>query len=126
MANYFNRTRGPVTVSLRNGDSACIGPKHTLSVTPEQDGSASLHAMVRRKLIVRLKEKTPKPVPAPAPKPVPTPAPVPAASPEDDQSEVPSQEWTRAKLKGRAESVGLEVPSSWTKVEILEAIEGAG
>lgn len=129
MAGYFNKTRGPVTVSLKNGESAIVGPKKTMIVTPEQDGSASLHAMVRRGLLIRLKEKPPKPVPAPAPEPISAPATapesLPSAEPMEVPSEEPSMEWTKGRLTVHAEFMGLEVPSSWTKVEILEAIEEA-
>lgn len=130
MAGYFNRTRGPITVSLKNGDSAIVGPKATLKVTPEQDGSASLHAMVRRKLLVRLKEPVTKPVvPEPDPVPVPPTSP-PSFSAEESQEsedweEPPSLKWTKAQLSEYATDTGLEVPSSWTKVEIIEAIEAA-
>jgi len=122
MASYFNKTRGPVTVSLRTGESALVGPKKVLTVTPEQDRSASLLSRVRKGLLIPLKDKAPKAAPEPAPEPAPAPEPVPAEEP----AEVPSMEWTKSRLTEHAESQGLEVPSSWTKVEILEAITEAG
>jgi len=121
MAGYFNKTRGLVTVSLRNGESAIVGPKQTMIVSPEQDGSASLHAMVRRGLLVRL--KTPStPVAKTAPKPVPSSVPTTPV----ESVKAPSLEWKKSTLVEHAEALGLEVPASWTKVEILEAIEEAG
>jgi len=119
MASYFNKTRGLVTVSLKDGASSVVGPKQTMIVSPEQDGSASLHAMVRRGLLIRLKEKPPKVVLAPEP----APAPKPLVS---EEPEVPSLKWSKPQLMDHSEAMGLEVPSSWTKVEILEAIEEAG
>ena len=58
MASYYNKTSAPITVSLKNGDSAMIPPRKKLSVTVDQDGSPSLHAMVRRGFLVKL--ATPK------------------------------------------------------------------
>lgn len=140
MARYFNRTRGPVAVALKTGESTIVKPKGTLIVTPEQDGSASLHAKVRKGILVRLEEK-----PAPAP-PVVTPQeeapPVDeeelAEEPEgetaseddefedDDHEDVPSMRWTKAQLIDCANSLDLDVSSNSTKVEILQAIEEAG
>ena len=125
MASYFNKTRGPLTVSLRTGEPSIVGPKKTLTVTPEQDRSASILSRVRKGLLIPLKEKAPKPAPAPVPEPAPEPAPA-AEPPPMGESEVPSMDWTKSRLTDHAESLGLEVPSSWTKVEILEAIEEAG
>ena len=117
MPKYYNRTRGPLPVTLRTGESAMVPPKSELVVTPEQDRSASILSRVRKKLLVPLKdEPTPQPEPEPVPEPEPTPEPV----------EVPSMDWTKAQLTEHAEAMGLEVPSTWTKVEILNAIEGEG
>ena len=129
MASYFNRTRGPVNVSLRDGSPLLVGPKATVNIDSRQDGSASLHAAVRRGLLIRLKEKVSRPV-SPPEKQVPIesaspPPPEPDDVPEDE-AETPSMEWRKSELAEHAEALGLEVPSSWTKVEILEAIEGAG
>jgi len=136
MARYFNRTRGPVAVALKTGESTIVRPKGTLIVSSEQDGSASLHAKVRKGILVRLEEK-----PAPAP-PVVVPheevppevdeeldATEPEEVPEDDEfeddgiEEVPSMHWTKARLIDYALSLDLDVSSSSTKVEILRAIE---
>lgn len=123
MARYFNKTRGPLTVSLRTGEPALVGPKKYLVVTPEQDRSPSILSRVRKGLLVPVKEKAPKPVPAGATK---ADAPTPEPPPIEEVEEVPSKGWTKGRLTEHAESMGLEVPSSWTKVEILEAIEEAG
>jgi len=109
MASYFNKTRGPVTVSLKNGESSIVGPKKVMVVSPEQDGSASLHAMVRRGLLIKLKEPT---LPQ-----------IQEVSPVEDALELPSMQWTKSHLIEHAESLDLDVSSSWTKVEILQAIE---
>lgn len=136
---YFNRTRGPVAVMLKTGESTIVRPKGTLVVTPEQDGSASLHAKVRKKIFVRLEDK-----PVAAPVPVPPSEEVPpvveeelAEEPEEEGSEddefedddlegVPSMQWTKAQLIEYANSLDLDVSSNSTKVEILQAIEEAG
>jgi len=123
MARYFNRTRGPVTVSLRNGESAIVAPKQVLTVTPEQDRSASILSRVRKNLLVRLPDK-------PAAVPAPTPAVPEVQVPVKPQSqpvpvESPTMEWKKARLVEYAQAKGLEISSSWTKVEILEAIEGS-
>lgn len=122
MASYFNKTRGPITVSLRTGEPAVVGPKQVLHVTPEQDRSASLLSRVKKGLLVEIKDKPPKPTPATAPEPKPVPA---SKPPAESKPEAPSKEWTKSRLTEHAELLGLEVPSSWTKVEILEAIEEA-
>ena len=139
MARYFNRTRGPVAVALKTGESTIVRPKGTLIVTPEQDGSASLHAKVRKKILVRLEEKPASPVPLVVESPQ---AEAPPGieeeldvrepeeeAPEDDEFEddgiedAPSMQWTKAQLIDYALSLDLDVSSSSTKVEILRAIE---
>lgn len=123
MASYFNKTRGPITVSLRTGEPVVIGPKQTLHVTPEQDRSASLLSRVKKGLLVQIKSAQPSTIPATA---APT-KPVSASKlPDEPALEVPSKDWTKSRLTEHAELLGLEVPSSWTKVEILKAIEEAG
>jgi hypothetical protein len=71
MASYFNKTRGPITVSLRTGEPAIVGPKQTLCVTPEQDRSASLLSRVKKGLLVLVPDAPAKPKPAVAPPPTP-------------------------------------------------------
>lgn len=123
MASYFNKTRGLVNVSLRTGESAVVGPKKTLHVTPEQDRSASLLSRVRKGMLIPLKSKESKIVPDPAPELVP--APVPSPPLPDESEEVPSMRWTKNRLIEYAGLLDLDVPSSSTKVEILKAIEEA-
>lgn len=131
MVGYFNKTRSVITVSLKNGESAVIAPKKMLTVTSEQDGSASLHAMVRRKLLARVTLQSvsipvkSESVSTPTPSVPVEPPPVEPLTPEK-QEETPNKQWTKAKLRAYAESMGLDVPFGWTKVEILEAIEGVG
>lgn len=146
MAKYFNRTRGPLAVALKTGESTIVPPKGTLIVTPAQDGSASLHAKVRKRLLVRLEEKPVKvsPMPVPVVEEPEEPEEQEVASSEegpdegeddgDDEDgfeddgleEAPSMQWTKARLIEFAESLDLDVPSNSTKVEILRAIEEAG
>lgn len=135
MTRYFNRTRGPATVSLKTGESALVAPKAILEVTPAQDGSASIHAMVRRNILVKLKdpvpkvEKEPKVVKPEPPKEIEEVEEVEVQEVEvteeaSAKKEVPSLQWTKTKMIAHAESLGVELPSSWTKVDILKAIKG--
>jgi hypothetical protein len=125
MAGYFNKTRGPIAVTLKTGESASIGPKKTLVVTAAQDGSSQLHAMVRRGYLVRLPDASP-PAPAPVSAPAEPEAPEVEEGGAEEEEESPSMRWTKAELLEYAESVDLEVEAGWTKAEILEAIEEAG
>lgn len=116
MSTYYNKTRAPVTVSLKNGESAMVPPRKTLRVSRDQDGSGSLHACLRKGLLVRLRDADP----------VVEAAPVEAAAPEAAPPvDAPSLSWTKAELIDFAENSKIEVASGWTKAEILEAIEGA-
>jgi hypothetical protein len=145
MARYFNKTRVPITVSLRDGSSAIVTGKGVLEPTPEQDRSPSILSRVKKGLLIKLpdapapKPAAPpappapkiKPAPAPAPAPIPGPAPEPEPEPDDDTEETddegdaPSMRWTKSKLIEHAEELGLEVSSGDTKAEILDAIEEA-
>lgn len=141
MAGYFNKTRGPITVSLKTGESAMVPPKGTLDVTIEQDGSASLHAMVRRGLLVRLKTPPQTVVPSVVVPSVPPTPPTPSASSKPSTlvtpstsapvvpvtlPELPSKQWSKSRLIEHAEAMGLEIETDSTKVEILRVIEEAG
>lgn len=132
MARYFNKTRSPVNVSLKDGSPLFIGRKAVVDIEPGQDGSASLHAAVRRGLLIRLKVEVPRQLDE-------EPVLVGTSSPSTPELELepeselgssgewttPSMGWKKSDLTEYAESLGLEVLSSWTKVEILEAIEAA-
>jgi hypothetical protein len=130
MARYYNRTRGLVNVTLRTGESAVVAGKQYLTVTPDQDRSASILSRVAKKLLVPV-EDAPS-APEPAPEPEPEPEPECTCGPGDGcdicggQPEAPSMQWTKTRLLAHADDLGLEVPSSCTKVEILGAIEDAG
>lgn len=90
-----------------------VGPKKVLDVGPDRDGSASIHAMVRRGVLIPLKDD-----PIPQGEKVEE-----EEAPLGEEEELPSMEWTKKQLVARAESMGLELPSSATKAEILKAIE---
>jgi len=127
MTRYFNRTRGPATVSLKTGESALVAPKAILEVTPAQDGSASIHAMVRRNILVKLKEPVLKESKVVEPEPPEVIEEVQEEAEETNvKKEVPSLQWTKIKMIAHAESLGLELPSSYTKIDILQAIKEAG
>jgi len=125
MGKYFNPKRGPVTVSLRTGESAIVGPKKVLRVSPEQDGSAMLHAMVRRKLLIRLPDDVvAENVVGEVVKSV-----EPQISKSVDSTELkeelPSMKWSKKRLKEYAECKGLEILPGSVKLEILRVIESA-
>ena len=112
MATYYNKTRAPVTVSLRDGSSTMVPPRQKLVLTAAQDGSGQIHACVRKGLLVKLRE----PAPAVGEE---------AAEEAADGVEAPSMSWKKDELIDHAEEVGIEVASGMTKAEILGAIEGA-
>jgi hypothetical protein len=66
MANYYNKTPGPIAVPLRRGGVLLIGSKKWQTIDPEDDGHASLVRDVNKGYLVRGKS-TPAPVPVPAP-----------------------------------------------------------
>jgi len=53
MSDYYNNTRGPVSITLRGGGSASIGPKTWCFVAPEDEGTASLADAVRKGFLSR-------------------------------------------------------------------------
>lgn len=125
MASYFNKTRGIVTVSLRTGEPAMVGPKKVLVVTPEQDRSPSLLSRVRKGLLARMPDK-PAPASTGAASQTQEQIEAPFAPEVPPEEEAPSLKWTKRRLAEYAEDQGLELLAGCTKVEILEAIEGAG
>jgi hypothetical protein len=72
MAAYYNKTRGPLSITLANGESMCLGTKKWVTLSPEDEGSSSLAEALRRGFLV--KSKIDATVLAPVVAPVPAPA----------------------------------------------------
>lgn len=53
MARFFNKTRGYITVSKRDGTPMPVGPKRWVDVDPSDESSVSLMAAVRRGDLIR-------------------------------------------------------------------------
>lgn len=53
MGDYYNTTRTALSVTLRQGGSAFIGPKSWCYISPEDEGTSSLAASVRKGFLVR-------------------------------------------------------------------------
>lgn len=66
MARFFNKTRGYITVSKRDGTPMPVGPKRWVDVDPSDESSVSLMAAVRRGDLIRELVPSEPPV-APAP-----------------------------------------------------------
>jgi hypothetical protein len=82
MADYYNKTKGPVAVALLRGGSVLIGPKKWLTIDPLDEGHESLQRSLTRGDIIR--KVTPveaPPVQAAPPAPVAPVAPVVVAEP---------------------------------------------
>ncbi len=53
MARFFNKTRGYITISLRDGTPMPVGPKRWVDIDPSNESSVSLMAAVRRGDLIR-------------------------------------------------------------------------
>ena len=53
MGDYYNKTRIPVGVTLRRGGSMSVGPKTWCYISPEDEGTPSLVATLRKGFLVR-------------------------------------------------------------------------
>jgi hypothetical protein len=83
MGDYYNTTRGPLSVTLNDGSSCAVSPKSWIYVAPGNESSASITKLVQKGFLVRSSvartaaEVPPAPLSAPA-----APAVVPALKPE--------------------------------------------
>jgi len=81
MPRYYNKTRGPLPLSLSSG-STVVAAKSYVELSREDEGCASVVRYVKKNMLVppkfRMELSPPTPVIAPAPAPVPAPAPAPA------------------------------------------------
>lgn len=53
MADYYNTTRGPLSVTLNDGSSMAIPPKGWIFVDPANEGSASIAKLCSKGFLVR-------------------------------------------------------------------------
>lgn len=95
MGDYYNVTRGPLSVTLNDGSAASVTPKKWFYVSPANEGSASLQQLVSKGFLVRAKVPITQPEVevevvevAPDAVPAPVPAPVPYGLSESPKSEV--------------------------------------
>jgi len=79
MARYYNKTRSPISASLRDGGSAYFPPKKWVTLTKEQEGSAAVVEYVRKGILARREARKPA-VEGPPPPPKAPEPPKPAAS----------------------------------------------
>jgi len=62
MGDYYNTTRGPLSVTLNDGSAASVVPKKWFYVTPANEGSSSIMKLVEKGFLVRAKVAiTPEP-----------------------------------------------------------------
>jgi len=55
MGDYYNKTRGPLSVTLNDGSAASVSPKTWLYVTPANEGSPTIVKLVEKGFLVRSK-----------------------------------------------------------------------
>lgn len=78
MGDYYNTTRGPLSVTLNDGSSCAVSPKSWIYVAPGNESSASITKLVQKGFLVRSSvARTAVAVP-----PVPAPSAAPVAKPE--------------------------------------------
>jgi len=88
MGDYYNTTRGPLSVTLNDGSAMSVSPKKWIYVTPANEGSDSLQRAVskgflKRALVPITQPPAPVVVPAVEPVVVAEPAAVVAAAPAE-------------------------------------------
>jgi hypothetical protein len=104
MAKYYNRSRGPLNVPLRSGNSLSIPPKSWVEIPLKDEGSERVITYLRKGYLVRQAE-SPPPAPVKAPEVTESPK-----APEAPVAEAPKEE-----TKPEAEVVSQE-----PKAEALE------
>jgi hypothetical protein len=63
MANYYNKTRTPIAVSLLRGGSVMLSPKSWTTIAMEDEGSESLLGCVRRGFVTVSRPAAPVDIP---------------------------------------------------------------
>lgn len=93
MSVYFNRTNGPLALTLRDGSAILIVPKGRAELTPQQDGSTSILRALKKGFIADVTPPAdPKKESAPPLKKVVKVAPTPAPNPEPKAEEKKADE----------------------------------
>ena len=85
MPRYYNKTRGPLCLSLPSG-STVIAAKTYMDISPTDEGCASVGRYVRKGFLAAPKIR-PASVEAAAPAPVPEPDPEPETEPASEEEE---------------------------------------
>ena len=112
VVKYYNRTRGPLSVTLASGASTAVAPKSWIDVPIDEDGSANLGELVLKGLLVRAAVQ-------PEPEPVQPEISVVASAP----APVPEAEKVAAPVEAEAE---VAAESSAAKTEQVEVSETTG
>ncbi len=61
MAKYYNKSKGPLAVVLKGGNSVAIPGKSWIRIPTDQESSADLHRYVKKGFLVRSSAEDPKP-----------------------------------------------------------------
>lgn len=92
MSVYFNRTSGPLALTLRDGSAILIVPKGRAEVTPAQDGSSSIVRALQKGLIANVTPPSPPPKEPPKAAPKASPKASPKTEPKVETREEPKVE----------------------------------
>lgn len=65
MGDYYNTTRGPLSVTLQDGSACAISPKSWIYVAPGNENSASISKFVQKGYLVKAAVARTAPPPAP-------------------------------------------------------------
>ena len=81
MGRYYNKTRSPISTTLRDGTTGYFPSKKWITLSSEQEGVSALAQWVNKGILVRRPDKVASVMPAPAPVAAPVIAPAPAPAP---------------------------------------------
>lgn len=109
MGRYYNKTRSPLSATLRNGETAFFAPKKWVELAKEVEGSAAVLELRRKGFLAYKPDKAPK-APAPA-APTEIPAKEDATFPKAPEPPLPEPV---------VEPVAVDVPEPMSPVEIVE------
>lgn len=83
MGDYYNKTRGPLSMTLNDGTASSVPPKTWYYISPANEGSASVQKLVAKGFLVRAKVDITVAASAPSVAAVPAVSEVPVAGPLD-------------------------------------------